>query len=148
MFGRHRRAFFSKLDRERVESAIRDAECRTTSDLRVVVLPHVRGPIARVAELTARKLGMTRSPRRNGVLILVLPRRREFYVWGDAAIHERVGDALWRSAADSLTESFRAGDFTGGLLAAIGRIGPELAAHFPSGPGAAGQPVAESVLEE
>ena len=148
MFGRHRRRFLSALDRERLESAIRDAERGTTADLRVAVLPHVRGAVAKIAELTAHRLGMTRSPERNGVLVVVLPGRRQFHVWGDRAVHERVGDAFWRSVADAVAERFRAGDYTGGLLAAIERIGPELAEHFPSVPGAGRHVHSDDVVEE
>lgn len=134
MFGKHQRKFLSSVDRAAIEAEIREAERKTSADIRVVVLPRVRGPLENVAELAARRLGLTAGPERNGVLILVVPGRREFHVWGDRAIHEKAGDALWTSVARTISEKFRDGDFTGGLLAGIGEAGRELAAHFPAGP--------------
>lgn len=133
MLGRHRKNFLAKVDRGALEEAIRAAEGGTTASIRVVVLPRVRGPLARVAELTAHRLGLTRLPDRNGALVVVVPGRREFHVWGDRAIHEKVGDVFWTSVARAIEDRFRSGDFTGGLLAGIEEIGRELAAHFPRG---------------
>jgi uncharacterized membrane protein len=148
MLGRHRRKFLSQLDRSKLEEAILAAERTTTADIRVAVLPHVRGVVAKVAELTAQRLGMTAVPDRNGVLILVVPSRREFHVWGDRAIHEKVGQDFWTSVAQKISVHFRNGDFTAGLLAGIDETGRELAAHFPARPGAPRSSAIETVVEE
>jgi len=133
MFRRHQKKFLSRLDQDALEAAIREAERKTSADIRVVVLPRVRGSLARVAELTAHRLGLTAAPQRNGVLIVVVPSRREFHVWGDRAIHEKAGEEVWSSIARTISEKFRGGDFTGGLTAGIGEAGRALAAHFPAG---------------
>lgn len=148
MLGRHRRKFLSQLDRSKLEEAIRAAERATTADIRVAVLPHVRGVLAKVAELTAQRLGMTAVPDRNGVLILVVPSRREFHVWGDRAIHDKVGESFWASVAQKISDHFRNGDFTAGLLAGIDETGRELAAHFPTQSGAPKSSTFETVVEE
>jgi uncharacterized membrane protein len=132
---RHQKDFFSRLDVAALEAAIREAERTTTGEIRVAVLPRVRGGLEKAVEPAAEKLGMTRTKGRNGVLILVDPARRVFLVWGDTAIHERVGDAFWKEVASAIEERFRAGDFTGGLVRGIETAGRALAAHFPSGPG-------------
>ncbi len=148
MLGHHRNKFLSKLDRATLEEAIRAAERATTGSIRVAVLPHVRGPLERVAELTALRLGLTALPEHNGALIVVVPGRRKFHVWGDRALHEKLGGAFWLALAETISGHFKAGDFTGGLLAGIEGAGRELAAHFPAEPGTGKRDTKETVLED
>lgn len=131
---RHQKDFLARLDTAAVESAIRAAEPATTGEVRVAVLPRVNGGLEKAARHAAAKLGMTSTKDRNGVLILVDPARRSFLVWGDTAIHERVGPAFWKDVAAAIEERFRAGDFTGGLVRGIEIAGKALAEHFPAGP--------------
>jgi uncharacterized membrane protein len=77
---------------------------------------------------------MRRTPRRNGVLLYVAPKRRRFAVLGDAAIHQRVTDAFWSQLSKMLEAELRAGDLTAGLEHAIATIGERLAEHFPPDP--------------
>ncbi len=148
MLGRQRRRFLSTLDRVRLEEAIRAAEGRTRAPIRVVVLPHVRGELSRVAELTAARLGMTALPARNGVLIVVVPGRREFHVWGDRAIHEKVGAPLWSAVARTIAGHFRSGDFTAGLEAGVEELSRSLAIHFPVLSGPTARPVSGPLTDE
>ena len=148
MFGHHRRRFLARLDRARLEEAIREAERSTTGQVRVIVLPRVRGNLATVADLTAERLHMRATPDRNGVLILVVPGRREFHVWGDVGVHEKVGDDFWKRIAGQISEQFQRGDFTAGLLSGIDEIGRQLTAHFPAQRGSAVNTLPDSVVEE
>ena len=132
---RHQKDFFSRLDVAVLEAAIREAERATTGEVRVAVLPRVRGGLEKAVVHAADQLGMTHTAERNGVLILVDPAHRNFLVWGDTAIHEKVGEAFWKEVAAAIEERFRAGDFTGGLVRGIETAGRALAAHFPPGPG-------------
>jgi hypothetical protein len=43
----------------------------------------------------------------------------------------KVGQEFWESLSSLLAGRFRKGEFTGGLVAAIGEAGTKLAAHFP-----------------
>ena len=135
VFRRHQKDFLARLDVAALEAAIREAERATTGEIRVAVLPRVRGSLARAVKPAAERLGMTRTAGRNGVLILVDPARRAFLVWGDTAIHERVGEAFWKGVAAAIEERFRAGDFTVGLVRGIEAAGRALAEHFPCGSG-------------
>jgi uncharacterized membrane protein len=135
VFRRHQKDFLARLDVAALEAAIREAERATTGEVRVAVLPRVRGGLEKAVPHAAERLGMTRTKDRNGVLILVDPSRRSFLVWGDTAIHERVEPDFWKNVAAAIEERFRAGDFTGGLVRGIETAGRSLAAHFPCGPG-------------
>ncbi len=135
MFRRAHRKFLDGIDAAAVEAAIREAERATSGEIRVAVLPRVRGGLERAVRHAADRLGMTRTKGRNGVLILVEPSRRSFLVWGDTEIHARVGEGFWKDVAAAIEERFRAGDFTGGLVRGVTEAGRALAVHFPIGPG-------------
>jgi uncharacterized membrane protein len=122
------------VDRERIKSAIEAAERRTSGEICVSVAPLFWGSIEKAADKAFVRLGMTRTKARNGVLLFVVPSRRKFVVLGDQGIHERVGREFWESVAAIISDKFRQGDFTGGLLNAIEKVGEELATHFPYDP--------------
>ncbi len=134
MFGRGRQGLLAKIDRDRVLEAIRDAERRTSGEIRVSVSRFFWGSVRRVAEMAFDRLGMARTRERNGVLFFIVPSRRAFVVLGDEGIHARVGQDFWEALAATLEARFRKGDFTGGLVRAIATAGEKLAVHFPYDP--------------
>jgi uncharacterized membrane protein len=135
LFQGARATFLKKIDLAAIEVTTRAAESRTTGEIRVSILSRVSGPLEAVAEKTAARLGMTNTADRNGVLILVDPAKRRFIVWGDKAIHEKVGQSFWTETAEAISGRFRQGDFNGGLLHGVLQVGQQLAAHFPAKPG-------------
>jgi len=125
------KSFFEKIDHDRVVAAIAEAETKSSGEIRVHVHHRtVRDPIA-AGRKVFEKLGMTRTAEKNGVLVFVAPRSRNFAILGDTGIHERCGDDFWRASAAEMTEHFRKGDFSGGIVATIRKIGDALATHFP-----------------
>jgi uncharacterized membrane protein len=132
MFGR--RKLMKTIDREHVLQAIKDAERRTSGEIRVSVSPFFWGSVRKVGEKAFARLGMARTCERNGVLFFIVPSRRAFVVLGDEGIHARVGQDFWESLAAVLSDHFRKGDFTGGLVRAIEAAGDKLAAHLPYDP--------------
>jgi uncharacterized membrane protein len=126
-----RRKLLAQVDGARVTEAIQKAERLTSGEIRVSVARLFWGDVYRAAERAFDRLGMTRTRDRNGVLVFVVPARRRFAILGDSGIHAKVGQAFWDRVTEAVTERFRTGDFTGGLVRAIEMIGEELAAHFP-----------------
>jgi uncharacterized membrane protein len=122
------------VDEQRVTAAIAAAEQRTSGEIRVLVARQpATDPVAAAQQHFAR-LGMTQTAGRNGVLIFIAPALRTFAVVGDTAVHEKCGDAFWRELADAMSERFKRGEFTEGLVLGIDRAGALLAAHFPRRP--------------
>jgi putative membrane protein len=76
-----------------------------------------------------------------GVLIFVALVERQVQVLADAAIHAKVGDAVWRAAASAVQEGMKAPDPTAGIEKAIGICGEALKAHFPGGRSRVERPV-------
>jgi uncharacterized membrane protein len=123
-----------KIAHQRLVDAIRAAEAKTSGEIRVLVARHaVAEPVA-AAKHYFQKLGMDHSPHRNGVLIFMAPRSRNFAVIGDKGVHEKCGDAFWTSLAEAMSGQFRRGDFTSGLVHGVERAGELLADTFPRTP--------------
>jgi uncharacterized membrane protein len=120
-----------KIDKQRIQQAIRSAELRTSGEIRVSISPFFWGDVREAAEAAFRRLGMSATQHRNAVLFFIVPSRRKFVVLGDAGIHEKVGEQFWHRLVQTLSEYFKQGDFTAGLVAAIEAAGEHLATHFP-----------------
>ncbi len=123
--------FFAKEDEQRIIEAIQDAECNTSGEIRVHLEQKPRKDAMSEARRVFAKLKMHQTKARNGVLILLAPERREFAILGDQGINDVVEGDFWEQERDLMQQHFRAGDFTGGLVAVIGQIGEKLQAHFP-----------------
>jgi len=122
------------IDDVQVVAAIAAAEARTSGEIRIVLSRQsIADPIA-AARQQFERIGMTNTAARNGVLIFVAPSSHTFAVIGDRGIHEKCGDAFWRALADAMTEHFKRGEFTAGLVLGIDRAGTLLAEHFPRNP--------------
>jgi uncharacterized membrane protein len=131
----HRQKLLKLVDVEAVKGAIEKAEQETSGQIRVSVSPFFWGSVRRTAEKAFSRLDMTKTGQRNGVLIFVVPSRRRFVILGDEGIHQKVGQEFWDKTAAAISERFKSGDFTGGLVHGIEEAGKQLAAHFPRRPG-------------
>jgi len=124
--------FLNKLEHDRIVAAIREAESKTSGQIRVFIQ---RGKLDVDPLIAAQKkfhrLGMHKAPDRNAVLIFVAPRAHKFAVVGDKAIHEECGEQFWQRLVEGMREHFRNEKFTDALMDAIEEAGKALASHFP-----------------
>jgi uncharacterized membrane protein len=123
--------FNPKIDHALVVAAIIAAELKTSGEIRVVISRGKVGHPVIAAQAEFTRLGMTATAHRNGVLIFLAPRSRNFAVIGDTAVHEKCGDAFWADLAAAMTAHFQRSDFTAGLVHGIEHAGKLLAEHFP-----------------
>jgi uncharacterized membrane protein len=126
-----RRKLMKTIDVEKVKAAIVAAEHETSGEVRVSVARFFWGSVRRAAESAFGRLGMARTKDRNGILFFIVPARKKFVVLGDEGIHAKVGQEFWDCVARLMSGHFRKGEFTEGLVAAIGEAGQQLAAFFP-----------------
>jgi uncharacterized membrane protein len=126
------REFIGKLEHDRIIQAIRQAESKTSGEIRVFVQ---RGKLNAdplpVAHKKFQQLGMHKTRERNAVLIFVAPRAHKFAVVGDQAVHERCGDQFWQRIVEKMRSHFQSEKFSHALVEAVDEIGEVLAAHFP-----------------
>jgi uncharacterized membrane protein len=144
MLGRHprwARGVFTDTDLDAIANAVRDAERRTSAEVRVHVERRVAhglrrrttDPMARAREVFAA-LGMHRTTHRSGVLIYLAVEDRKLAIVGDDGIHTRVGDEYWTGVRDRMVHRLRTGSAAGALVAAVDEVGATLAHHFPRRP--------------
>ena len=126
-----RRQLLKRIDSAKIEEAIRSAERQTSGEICVSVAPFFWGDVTKAAKKAFNRLGVSRTAAGNGVLFFVVPSRHKFVVLGDTGIHEKVGDIFWKKVVDAVSERFRVGDFTDGLVKGIEQVGEQLSAHFP-----------------
>ena len=119
------------IDSKRILDAIERAEHRTSGEIVVSVSPVFWGNVENAARRAFKRLGVHNTRQRNGVLFFLIPSRHRFVVLGDEGIHKKAGQELWNKVVARMSEHFRAGDFTTGLVQGIAEVGEQLAAHFP-----------------
>jgi uncharacterized membrane protein len=126
------REFLTKLQHDRIVETIREAESRTSGEIRVLIQ---RGKLKAdplvAAQRKFHRLGMHKTREHNAVLIFVAPRAHKFAVVGDKAIHEKCGDDFWQRIVSAMHDCFRQNKFTEGIDGAIAIVGDMLAQHFP-----------------
>lgn len=128
------REFLTRLEHDRIVDAIREAESKTSGEIRVLIQ---RGKLKSDPLLAAQKkfhrLGMHKTRERNAVLIFVAPRAHKFAVVGDEATHEKCGDEFWQRIVERMRAHFQMETFSAALIEAVQEIGSVLARHFPKG---------------
>lgn len=122
----------SHVDQHAIRSAIVAAEARTTGRIHVTVSHQLWGSTRSGATRIFKRLHLSNTPDRNGVLFFVAPAKREFTVLGDTGIHEKVGQEFWDRVVAAMSRRIKAGNLTDGILHGIDEAGKELAQHFPA----------------
>jgi uncharacterized membrane protein len=126
------REFLSKLEHDRIIQAIREAESKTSGEIRVLIQ---RGKLKcdsfAAAQKKFHRLGMYKTRERNAVLIFVAPRVHQFAVVGDDAIHQKCGDEFWQRIVERMRTHFQNEKFSDALIEAVKEIGSALARDFP-----------------
>lgn len=123
--------FLTSDQEQAVVDAIRVAEARTSGEIRVVITSRlVMRPEIHARRLFA-KLGMERTRRRNGALIVLFIRRRRFVVLGDSGFDEFADHGYWQDIAAEISAQLHEGRKLEALTSAIRKIGETMAAHWP-----------------
>ena len=123
--------FLSEQDEEEIVLAIREAEKRTSGEIRVHIEKSSKGDIWSRAMEVFHLLKMDNTKENNGVLIYVAIEDRQFVIYGDKGINEVVPKDFWETTKDAIVSEFKKGKFKQGLLDGIHRAGHELKKHFP-----------------
>ena len=123
--------FIQRLDHDRIVAAIKTAEQSTSGQVRVFVSHRAVADSMKAARAAFVRMGIGNTPHRNGVLVFVAPEAQKFALLGDTAIHEKCGEELWQRIASMMSEHFKAGTFTDGIVSAIDALSAPLREHFP-----------------
>ena len=138
---------FTALDHDRITAAIQEAEKHTSGEIRVYVSHRKVSDPRHAGAHQFVKLGMDKTRHRNAVLIFIAPESQNFAILGDTAVHARCGETFWEDVAGAMSELFRQGKFTEGIVHGIDTAGKSLAQHFPVD-GADHHKLPNSIVEE
>jgi uncharacterized membrane protein len=131
-FGK-KKPFLDADAQHRVVTAIKEAESKTTGEVRVFIEHHCKyvNAMHRAQEIFL-SLSMDKTAYKNAVLIYIALSDRQFALYGDEQIfHKAGGAAFWKKAADQLKGHLGRNDITTGLCHCIQELGAALAQHFP-----------------
>ncbi|MBP8823116.1 MAG: TPM domain-containing protein [Flavobacteriales bacterium] len=115
----------------RVREAVRQAEQRTSGEIRVHLDVAILDDVLDHAAFVFNDLGMANTRERNGVLLYVSVPGRRVAVVGDTGIHAKLGDAYWQGVLEVVLGHFREDRFCEGLCMGVHLLGEKLQEHFP-----------------
>ena len=123
--------FLSKTEEAEVVEAIRLAEQNTSGEIRVHIEKETSiAPIDRAVEVFSM-LKMENTKDRNGVIIYVAVKSKQFAIYGDQGINEKVADDFWNTTKDIMLNHFKNGNNKQALVEGILNAGQQLKQHFP-----------------
>ena len=125
------RKFLSGTESARINSAIKDAESKTSGEIKLVMVRHCWGNMKAKASKIFKELRLDKTRDRNCVLILFVVTNREFLIYGGQGIHERVGQGFWDDIRDKMVAAFKQDEFGDGISRGVCRIGERLSEYFP-----------------
>ncbi|HEX2535272.1 MAG TPA: TPM domain-containing protein [Chitinophagaceae bacterium] len=124
--------FLTAEEKELVLEAIRQAETRTSGEVRVFLESRCRfmDALDRAKELFFQ-LRMEQTADRNASLVYVAVKDRQVAVFGDEGIHRVVGPKYWEEEVNKMLGYFKEQHLGEGLAQVVTDIGQVLHTHFP-----------------
>lgn len=123
--------FFTKEEKKTIENTIASAESITSGEIRVHVEEKSNQDIFTRAKEVFEKLGMTNTKERNGVLIYLALKNKQFSILGDIGINEKVQEGFWDDIKEEMQKLFKEDKFAQGICFGIERVGGKLKSFFP-----------------
>jgi uncharacterized membrane protein len=127
-----KKSFFSDDEKRQIADAIRNAERRTSGEVRVFIESRCRyvDPLDRAAEVFFN-LKMNETKDRNAVLLYIAMKDRQLAVFGDEGIHKKVGTDYWNKEINLLINEFNTAHYGDGISQCVRDIGEALHQYFP-----------------
>jgi uncharacterized membrane protein len=123
--------FFTPEQQETIIRAIAEAEHATSGEIRVHIETSCKVNVLDEAAWLFRKVGMHKTADRNGVLIYLALKERNFAIIGDSGINAVVPPGFWGSIRDHMQQKFSEGLYADGLADGVRMAGEKLREHFP-----------------
>jgi uncharacterized membrane protein len=125
------KTFLSAAESQELAVATAHAEDQTSAEIKVVLVRHCWADIHAKAARIFKKLNLDKTEQRNCAMVMLVLANREFLIYGDQGIHEKVGQKFWDDVRDSMLGKFKEDNFGEGLCEGVRRVGEKLAQFFP-----------------
>ncbi len=126
-----KKKFFNKAEEKLIVLAIRAAEKNTSGELRVHLSPNIKQNIMDDGLHYFEKLKMHKTNQRNGVLIFIAYKTKQFCIIGDEGINKVVPPNFWDSIKNEMQLLFTEGKLVEGIRLGLSKAGEQLKAYFP-----------------
>ena len=123
--------FLTKPEEQEIVESIGKAEKNTSGEIRLHIEKETTVAAINRAMEVFRNLNMEDTQERNGVIIYVAVKSKQFAIYGDKGINEKVGADFWNSTKEAMQNHFKSGNFKQGLIDGILKAGEQLKTHFP-----------------
>ncbi len=128
-----KKKFFQATEEQAIIQAIRDAEKRTSGEIRV----HVESGEENAATFDRalnvfQALGMQNTEQKNAVLFYIAHQTHQFAIIADEGINAAVPQDFWENIKISLQDKFAQKKFSQGIIEGIQSTGSQLKAYFPA----------------
>ncbi|MBE7173575.1 MAG: TPM domain-containing protein [Williamsia sp.] len=126
------KALFSDQESSAIVEAIREAEKRTSGEVRVYIESHCKyvNPLDRAVEIFYA-LKMNNTAERNAVLVYVAIKDHQLALFADEGIHAKTGQQFWKEEVALMLSHFNTSNYSLGIEAVVKQIGEALHQHFP-----------------
>ncbi len=121
----------NKIDRQRLEAAIKKAETNTSGEIRIHIENSCPEELMDRAAFLFEKLEMHKTDLRNGVLFYLAMKDRVFAILGDAGINSKVPEGFWDTIKEEMTALFKNDNPIGAIETGVLMAGEQLKTHFP-----------------
>ncbi|MEZ4804997.1 MAG: TPM domain-containing protein [Bacteroidia bacterium] len=121
----------SKQEEELVVDAIKAAETGTSGEIRVHIANSLNKDVLSDAKVTFNHLKMNKTELKNGVLIYLVPKQKQFAIIGDEGIDNVLKPGFWEDSKDKMQEFFKQGKFVEGIISGIQSVAETLKTQFP-----------------
>ena len=125
------KSFLTTDEQASLVAAIREQEARTSAEIRVCVTHKFIWRHERYAWRLFEKIGMRNTERRNGALIVMMPRMRKVVIIGDIGFDAVVPSNYWIDAVAAMVRQMQEGGPLDALRCGLRRLGDTLSSHWP-----------------
>ena len=122
---------FSREEKEKITAAIKQAERRTSAEIRLFIEDRCRRNVLDRAAIIFEKLKMHRTVKRNGVLFYLAIKDHNFAILGDAGINALVKSDFWEEIKEIVLDYFKKGEYSEGLSMGMALVADTLKEYFP-----------------
>jgi len=127
-----KKSFFTEEEKACIIATIREAEQRTSGEIRVYVESRCRymDAIDRAKEIFVDLL-MDKTEERNATLVYVAVKDKQAAVFGDEGIDKKVGQKYWEEEVNKMLLYFKEQHLGDGICKVVTNIGEALHENFP-----------------
>lgn len=124
--------YFSEEEKQQVVAAIKNAEHKTSGEIRVYVENKCSyvDALDRAKEIFFKN-GMQQTLQRNAVLVYVALTHKQLAIFGDEGIHQKVGSDFWQKELKDLSGYFKQDSYAQGIVHVVEQVGNALKNYFP-----------------